>query len=323
MIYLDEYAISLDRKEHDSDIDFISHAHSDHISAAKSSDEVIASAETAQLLSRAKRINIRACQKKINGIRLLDSGHMLGSKQIRIEHADGQTVTYTGDFALQKHFTCKPIEILETETLIIDSTYSSPEIRFDPKKEVEAAMELWSNRKVNQGIVLFGVHAMGKAQEVTKILNNAGLVPFVTDGIASVNRVYQANGVDLDYLAGLNADGEPREGGGNFVGIVETHKLDDMAGALVRNTGRRVFRAAATGFAKMFRFNTDVQFPLSDHADFRQSVYYIEASNPKKILTYGSNSETFAMNLNRAGYNAEPFRTEVARDYSIIEGVAH
>ncbi|MCL5114931.1 MAG: MBL fold metallo-hydrolase, partial [Candidatus Marsarchaeota archaeon] len=309
--------------EHGSDMDFISHAHSDHISAARSSKEVIASAETVQLLRVAKKINVNACQKKISGIRLLDSGHMLGSKQIRIEHAGGQTVTYTGDFTLQEHFTCKPIEILETETLIMDSTYSSPEIKFDSKKEVEDAIELWSSRKVNQGIVLFGVHAMGKAQEVTKILNNAGIVPFVTDKIASISSVYQLNEVDLDYAAGLGGDGTAGETGGNFVGIVESHRLDEMAMALAKSTGKRVFRATATGFAKMFRFNTDVQFPLSDHADFRQSIRYIEAANPQKIFTYGSNSEAFARNLNKAGYNAEPFRTEVAKDYSIIEGVRH
>jgi putative mRNA 3-end processing factor len=318
MIYLDGYAISLDRREHSSNIDFVSHAHSDHISAAKSSKSVIASTETARLLEVAKGIKIKICSERIDGIRLTDSGHMLGAKQIRIEPNGGGVITYTGDFMLQHAVTCKPIEILETDTLIIDSTYCTPEIKFDPRKEVESAIELWVSRKQPQGIILFGAHRMGKAQELTKLLNMQGIVPFTTEAIGKINSVYNESGIGLEYSCAGADEGEPELGWGGAVGIVETHRLDEVASRISKGTGKRVFRASATGFAKFFRFNTDVQFPLSDHADFRQSLDYIEAAHPKKILTYGSNSEIFAQNLSRAGYNAEPFRNEVMEGYRVI-----
>lgn len=321
MIYLDDYAISLDRKERDSDIDFISHAHSDHTSAARSSKNVIASEETAELLKVASGIELKGFRSSMEGVALTDAGHVLGSKQIRIESPQDGVITYTGDFMLQKSLTCKPIQILGTDTLIMDSTYSSPEIKFDGRQEVEGAIELWTRRKREQGIILFGVHALGKAQEIIRMLNNAGIVPVTSKKISAINKVYASHGVDLKYTSAYDdaSDyGEPLER--NFVGVFEIHKLDDLAQMLSRVHGKRVFRAVATGFAKMFRFNTDVQFPLSDHADFRQSVHYIEAANPKRILTYGSNAAVFARNLARQGYNAEPFRNEMGLQYRLIQG---
>lgn len=322
MIYLDDYAISLDRRERDSDLDFISHAHSDHTSAAKSSGNVIASRETAELLKVINNIDLKMCRASNAGIRLLDSGHMLGAKQIRIER-DGDVVTYTGDFMVQKPATCSQIEMLETDTLIIDSTYCSPGISFGSRADAEANIQKWTSRKLDDGIVLFGVHAAGKAQEITKILNEVGITPVVSRKVSSINGVYNSNGAGLSYASAYDqmSDYESILQGG-FVGIVESHKLDDLAAMLSKVHGKRVYRAVATGFAKIFRFNTDVQFPLSDHADFNQSVYYIEAANPKRILTYGSNAEAFAANLAKRGYSAEPFKSEVGERYRIVEGSA-
>jgi len=321
MIHLDNYAISLDRRESNSDADFVSHSHSDHTSAAKSSKNVIASKETAELIKAVNGFQINACSAKIEGMKLLDSGHMLGSKQIRIVNSDSETITYTGDFMLQRSRACNPIEILETDTLIMDSTYCTPEISFDKREEVESAIEKWVPEKQERGIVLFGVSASGKAQEIVKILNGIGITPIVTKKISAVNKVYTANGVKLDYVSAYDNPGDyEHELGDNFVGVVDSHKLDDLAVMFSRSTGKRVYRAVATGWATLFRFNTDVQFPLSDHADFAQSMDYIEAANPKKVLTYGSNSEIFARNLAKEGYNAEPFRNEVGMQYRMLQG---
>ena len=67
---------------------------------------------------------------------------------------------------------------------------------------------------------------------------------------------------------------------------------------------KKVFTAVATGFAKMMKFQTDVQFALSDHADFSQALEYASQSSPKIIYTYGSSAATMAKNLKAHGYNA-------------------
>ncbi|EQD56253.1 hypothetical protein B2A_05350, partial [mine drainage metagenome] len=79
---------------------------------------------------------------------------------------------------------------------------------------------------------------------------------------------------------------------------------------------KRVYTATATGFAKSFRFNVDAQFCLSDHADFKQSIEYIDAVSPKKVYTYGGNREVFARNLCKMGYEAEAYTEKEMRAYT-------
>ena len=91
MIHVNGLKISLDKREQGSDFDFISHAHSDHVSAAKSSKNAIASSETKDLINAAYGIDITLHGG--NGFELLDSGHMLGSKQLYInDMGDGRSL---------------------------------------------------------------------------------------------------------------------------------------------------------------------------------------------------------------------------------------
>ena len=91
------------------------------------------------------------------------------------------------------------------------------------------------------------------------------------------------------------------------VWISSMHKMDSVKN-LVHSMNRQVFTAVATGFARMQKFNTDVQFALSDHADFKQATDYIGQCNPKYIYTCGSNSETFSRNLKAYGYDAKSLK---------------
>ena len=93
----------------------------------------------------------------------------------------------------------------------------------------------------------------------------------------------------------------------NFVGITDSRGLPSFRAALQAAHNKRVYTAVATGFAKIRRFNTDVQFPLSDHADFKQAVEYIEASGAKEVLTVGGGADVFAENLKKQGYNSRRF----------------
>ncbi len=96
-------SISLDRNEKNSSLAFISHAHSDHIAAAKSKmrPKIISSLETCSLMDTAYGINPELYEGSNDGISMLDAGHMLGSKQLCIDAGNGRTV-YTGDYQMQR-----------------------------------------------------------------------------------------------------------------------------------------------------------------------------------------------------------------------------
>ena len=126
MIQVGETRVSLDRREQVSDFDFISHAHSDHVGAAKSSKSVISSDQTGQLVECAYGVKANRVSLPEN-MTLLEAGHMLGSKQLYVEdRKTGTRIIYTGDFTTAPSKTAKPIEITGCDHLIIDSTYYGP-----------------------------------------------------------------------------------------------------------------------------------------------------------------------------------------------------
>ncbi len=309
MIHVNDHVISLDRKEKKSTLDFISHAHSDHISSAKSSKNVIASDETVQLLEAVQGIKVAKSEKQIKGIKLLDAGHILGSKQIYAnDECSGKRIAYTGDFQMQDSRACARIKIEDADVAIVDSTYTDPEVQFDDRAETESAMQIWTERRLMDGIVLFGSYALGKAQELITIMNETQIVPVVSEKISIASRVYKKNGVELDYASTYDDLEDYRQiVRGNFVGIVEMHNFDMVRAELAARYNKPVYTAVATGWAKVMSFGTDVQFPLSDHADFHQATEYIDATGAKEVFTYGANAKDLAENLKHRGYSAAPF----------------
>ena len=306
------HCVALDKHEAESDLNFVSHAHSDHISGIRKNKGTIASEITKALVeSRGRRFTMAAA---LPGTRLLSAGHMLGSRQFYVEsELSGYSVVYTGDYLMQKTYASEEIEIRKADILIMDSTYPNPNVVFDERSEVISAIQCYVKQKLNWGIVLFGAYSMGKAQELIRIFNEIGIAPVVDEKTGNVNRIYDSFGVRLDYeVAGTGA--WPK---GNFVGIVNVQKLTQEKLALQGRTCRRVFTAVATGWAKVVTFETDVQFPLSDHADFRQALQYIERCEPKIVYTVGQQAGMLAHNLNRAGQRASPFSDRALAEQAI------
>ncbi|MDE1811039.1 MAG: hypothetical protein KGH66_03290 [Candidatus Micrarchaeota archaeon] len=308
MLTANNMRISLDRREPSADLDFVSHAHTDHIAAVKSSKSVIASVQTVQLIEELLERKLKT-REIPQSVRMLSAGHMLGSKQLCIDDSEtGKRTVYTGDFQLAPSRTADKIEIVDTDTLIVDSTYCEKRIKFDAKEDVEWAIQKWTRDRMEKGIVLFSLYAMGKAQEMIAILNDAGITPVVSKKISKISGVYVKNGVKLNYHSRQD---DPDECDsvlkGNFVGLTERRDLADYGSELSAKYGKRVFTGVATGWSQAFRFDTDVQFGLSDHADFSQCAEYIESSHAKEVVTYGSNAQEFAANLSADGYNARAF----------------
>ena len=318
MIQVGDSAISLDRLERGANMDFISHAHTDHIYAARRSVCVIASEQTIDLMKSAYGINAKAAGRehteKISA-RLFNAGHMMGAKQLAVTSPEGECIVYSGDFQMQKSRVAEAIEIPQADTLIIDSTYPNPKTRFDDRCETEVAIQKWTSAKLDRGIILFGAYAMGKAQELIAILNEAGIAPLVTKKIAAISETYRKNGYDLDYIPTDGDFTSQSYPSGTFVGITEK-PLRETAATVSASKGIRVFTGVATGFAKSFRFDTDVQFPLSDHADFAQSLEYIIATGARKVFTYGKGAEAFAAHLSIAGFDAVPFGSNLGNSES-------
>ncbi len=304
--------IALDVRDREANVNFVSHAHADHIAGICKSKPLLASRITKELVE-ARSARIINDTIMLNNVKLLDAGHILGSKQLYAE-GDGFTFMYSGDYQMQKSDVAPPIQTKQTDVLVIDATYPYKNVVFDNREEVSETIRRYLSSKLEKGTVIFGAYSLGKAQELVKIANDAGIAPVVGEQISRVNEVYRRNGVRLEYITAVGDESTFSESvSGNFFGIVPMGDVKaEMRSRLSNAWGKRVFTGVASGFAKLLNMGTDVQFCLSDHADFKQSVEYIEACSPRLIYTYGKGSgpALMAQGLRAEGYNAHPFKAK-------------
>jgi Cft2 family RNA processing exonuclease len=288
--------ISLD--DASGELCFVSHAHADHTSAFGSGKPIMASEETFAIAGR------RAQRTALpQGISLHHAGHMLGARQL-LAQFDGGTFAYTGDFSLHDSYTARAAEVLSCDTLMIDSTYCLPQMRFPKRYDVLARMERFV--KQNSGsILLFGAYSTGKAQELVLFLNReCGVAPVVGSRASRVCAAYEKCGLRLDYLpAGSEEAGE--EARRAHVAILPPPEVNFSSGALAAaRLGRAVKTAVATGWAASSRFPVDEAFPLSDHADFSDTMHYVHSSGAKAVICANSNAGAAARYLRSIGVNA-------------------
>ena len=308
---------------------YISHAHSDHSSAARRKGKrLLASPETLALLGRegSERVNGSEHVK----LRLMGAGHMLGATQLVAEwdgsHSakqngapfheewkEGGKFVYTGDFKMEEGLTVKGAEVESCDYLLMESTYASPSTEFPPRAKVREGMLEWVRKESVLNTVILGGYSTGKAQELVAALNLDGIVPLVHPRIERVCAVYERFGAKLERVPLDSDEGEELKKR-NFVGVMPFHLVNrELAYEVSRLCGKGVATALATGWANTFRYPVDNVFQLSDHADFGEMLDYIERAQPRKIYCCYGESEYLAKALRSEGYDAAHYEEAVQR----------
>lgn len=258
-IKIGDQCIAIERA---GDITYISHAHRDHQGKGKS---VLASRETAALLKLSKG----RVRERISSAELYPSGHILGATQLRINNGE---IVYTGDFKLRNGFTTKGCEILNCDTLFIDGTFFDPAFIFPEKEAIAEQIVAWTRRNLRERGIIFGAYQIGKAQELIKLLNEQGMVPYVSQEIANVCKTYSDFGISLEFIP--EEEGfKPDKG---FITIRPFHKV-------MKEPIQNCEIAILTGWAAKYKFSVKA-FPLSDHAGYDEIVDYIEESGARRVI---------------------------------------
>jgi putative mRNA 3-end processing factor len=251
----------------------------------------------------------------INGVKvsLHPAGHILGSAQVRLEHA-GRVWVASGDYKVERDDTCAAFEPINCHVFISECTFGLPIYRWRPQREVFAEIAAWwrSNRDAGRSSVLYA-YALGKAQRLL-----AGLAaslggdlpgPIYTHGaVEAMNRAYRDAGVALPPTTHA-AEAGP--------GV-------DRSGALIvappsahGTPWTRRFAPASTAFASGWmrirgarrRRSVDRGFVLSDHADWPGLLAAIAATGAETIwLTHGYTA-VVARWLRERGRDAHPVAT--------------
>ena len=236
-------------------------------------------------------------------VEAFNSGHIFGSAGFLVE-IGGVTIAYTGDLNLAGGLLTEPAEPVGCDILILEATYGSPRFTFPSRTSIYNRMVRWAVEQAKDGYIpAFHVYPVGKAQEVTRLLNEfTELEVYVHPKIAAINEAHRGFGVKLEA--------EPLKGHirpGRCALILPRSMLG-------RYPSSRIRPAVATGWAVCHRWAGAEAFPLSNHADYHQLLTYVLACKPRLVYTCYGFDETLASSVRRRlGIEAYPIPTGSAK----------
>jgi putative mRNA 3-end processing factor len=293
----------------------ITHAHADH--ALRGNGAYLATPESARLLRARLGPGITVQELPygeplaIGSLRLSfhPAGHLLGSAQVRLEHAVGVWVV-TGDFKRDPDPTCAPFEPLRCHTLLTECTFGLPVFRWPAPAEVMAEIGDWWRENAAAGRPsLILAYSLGKAQRILAGIDAAIGPIFAHGAVEQISQVYREAGVRLPPTRPMP----------------ETRSKEEIAGALVlappaadgspwMRRAAGAGRAFASGWMQIRgnrrRRAVDRGFVLSDHADWSRLLATIHESGAERILLthgYAAEMERF---LTERGFAAEAVGTD-------------
>jgi putative mRNA 3-end processing factor len=253
----------------------ITHAHSDH--ACPGSRNYLTSRDGAALLR--ERIGpegmIEAVPygERAGMVSFHPAGHILGSAQVRIEHA-GEVWVVSGDYKLAPDATCAPFEPVRCHTFVTESTFGLPIFRWRDERDVWSDVHQWWRGNIEAGktSVLYA-YPLGKAQRVLAGIDTTIGPIWVHPAVERYSRIYREHGVDLP--AGSADDGSL---------IIAPPEFE--------HRGARVSTAMASGWMRIRgtrrRRSLDRGFVLSDHADWPELLRAIDATGAETVwVTHG------------------------------------
>lgn len=257
----------------------VSHAHGDH--ASPGHRNIYCTAGTSAIMQyRYPKQALDSYHVKrfseffqINGvdIYLYPAGHILGSAQIMMIYK-GVRYLYTGDYKLQEDRTCEPIQIVEAEVLITETTFANPETKHpDPVSEI-MKLDVRSN-------ILLGCYSLGKAQRITALLNEH--LPqkevLLHYQIMPIHRIYDQF-IDVPLRYEQYNRKSMKEAGDNKIYLVPPLTFNSYRRA------KNVLKAFASGWERLQAQN-DISLFLSDHVDWNDILYFVGKVKPKAIWT--------------------------------------
>jgi putative mRNA 3-end processing factor len=287
-----------------ADYAFVSHAHVDHMHNPDRNERVIASKETRDL-ARARGYDLGLTTEEVEGVELLDSGHILGSRAIRI----ADEVFYTGDASGRERAFLGKCRTRRARILIMETTYGSPEYVFPRTAKLVAEVNGLIGSAFDRGrpVVLMG-YPLGKAQLLAYYFSSWQPL-FFHDSVAVMNKIHIDYGIPLKAGQRFNPSEDadalpsgpwlmvaPMSGGRSRL---MAHLRSKYGAILVAFSGW----AIKEGYSRSH--GVEYSFPLSDHCDYPELLKLVEAVSPETVYTTHGFAAEFAGDLRRMGFSAK------------------
>ena len=258
----------------------ISHAHGDH--AVRGNQAVYCTRSTAAIMEHRFKKNAGktfhiyqfSSSFELHGVKItfIPAGHILGSAQVLMEYNNVRYL-YSGDYKLQSDDTCEPLEFLEADVLITETTFANPEVQHpDPVLEI---LKL----NTNQHNILLGSYSLGKAQRIISLISVhcPDRKILVHHSIIPLNKIYENFGFFKGSCEPYNRKlmKQPEMG---YVYIVPPLTFNSYFRA------KNVLKVFASGW-KGRQSQNDMELLISDHVDWNDIIEMISKVKPKQIWT--------------------------------------
>ena len=288
-----------------ADYTFVSHAHLDHMHKPSKHERIIASSATKEL-ALARGYDLGETTEEAEGVELLDSGHILGSRAIRIL----DEVYYTGDASGRARGFLGKCRTRRARILVMETTYGSPEYIFPSTaklvKDVNGLIASAYDRGVP--VVLMG-YPLGKAQLLSYFFSSWDPI-FYHQSVDAMNRIHISHGVRLKpgtaYDPSRDPDSLPH---GPWVMVSPMSSGRSRVMAHLRKKYGAIlvaFSGWALGPGYRYTLGADYSFPLSDHCDYQELIQLAQEVSPEMIYTVHGFAAEFASDLRKIGFSARP-----------------
>ena len=274
------------------------HVHDDHMSnfhKSKGLQDVVMTPETFDLLvayfnadipfrNNFIKIEHGEERKLCDGttVQLLSSNHMLGACQVALELPDGCTVGYSGDFGW-------PIdEIIQVEQLVVDSTYGSPRsVRNFTQAEAEDCLLQLVCDRLKHGPVHIKAFRGTIERVLHSIFGGISVPIYASDRLIREIEVYQRYGFATGIL-------HPKKSVvsrelNRYVQLYS--KGDSFPNELVSGTTINCSAYMTKSDNPLIKFSDRAYaVGLSNHADFQETLAYVEATGATHVVTDNTRS---------------------------------
>ncbi|MCS6979912.1 MAG: ligase-associated DNA damage response exonuclease [Flavobacteriales bacterium] len=290
----------------------ITHAHSDH--ARPGHRAYLAHPVTAAVLRARLGAHIWVEEKdyarafRIQGVRfsLHPAGHIPGSAQVRVEHK-GEVWVVSGDYKTSADGISSPIDPQRCHVFITESTFGLPVFQWEAAPLLAERLCSWAAHQLQAGChVVLSVYSLGKAQRITRLLNEAWIVPYVHPAVAEMSQALQQAGVPVGNFSPLSA----LENRGETGVILVPPAAEE---AVLRRLKGPVVTAACSGWVSIRGFkrrrNLNQGFGISDHADWPGLLATIRHTEATSVRVTHGFSGPMAQYLSENGLDARPLET--------------
>ena len=305
--------IFLDPKKADSSgINFVSHAHMDHL-PSKNGGMILSSMETNEI-ANLRGFKMQNYVEKFDNYSLIDSGHILGSKGLLFDD-----VFYTGDICTRDRGFLTGAKIPKCKKLITECTFGLPEFVFPKLDEIKKQVNELVSELYSKGVpvILMG-YQLGKAQTITQLFGHWSPLYF-HDSVKQMNDMHHQLGVPL--IEGMGHSEAQKKGLLDKKPWIMVAPMMSEKNNFLKEM-RSKYGAVTIGFsgwAQSTRFpfgrRADYSIAMSDHCDFNELVDMVIQSGAEQVYTIHGFVEEFATHLRKLGISAQPLRENSLDDF--------